>query len=174
MALKKTLNKQSDIETESMKFYSNLYSNHDQIITQDIKEFLGPSTETLPKLSNHQSESMNGHITVEEMTKYLKKSRNNVSPGSSGFTGDFLKFFWRDIKLFVVRSANYSFDIGSLSIQQRLGIITLLPKGLKDKCFVANWRPLTLLNTFYKILSGCITERIKPVLETIIHPDQKG
>ena len=117
---------------------------------------------------------MSGHITIEEMTKYLKKSRNNVSPGSSGFTADFFKFFWRNIKQFVVRSANYSFDIGSLSIQQRLGIITLLPKGLKDKRYLANWRPLTLLNTFYKLISGVITERIKPVLDTIIHPDQKG
>ena len=97
-----------------------------------------------------------------------------MSPGSSGFTGDFYKFFWRNIKHFVVRSANYSFDIGSLSIQQRLGIITLLPKGLKDKRYLANWRPLTLLNTFYKLVSGVITERIKPVLDTIIHPDQKG
>ena len=94
---------------------------------------------------------MSGHITIEEMTKYLKKSRNNVSPGSSGFTADFFKFFWRNIKQFVVRSANYSFDIGSLSIQQRLGIITLLPKGLKDKRYLANWRPLTLLNTFLQV-----------------------
>ena len=57
-----------------MKFYSKLFSNHDQIITQDIEQFLGPSAETLPKLSNDQSESMNGHITVEDMTKYLKKN----------------------------------------------------------------------------------------------------
>ena len=97
-----------------------------------------------------------------------------MSPGSSGFTGNFYKFFWRNIKHFVVRSANYSFDIGSLSIQQKLGIITLLPKGLKDKRYLANWRPLNLLNTFYKLVSGVITERIKPVLDTIIHPDQKG
>ena len=71
---------------------------------------------------------MSGHITLEEMTRYLKKTKNNVSPGCSGLTGDFYTFFGADIKHFVVRSVNYSFDIGSLSIQQRLGIITLLPK----------------------------------------------
>ena len=170
----KTLNKQVEIETNAQKFYANLYSNHDHIITQNVEDFLGPSAQSLPKLSNQQSESMSGHISIDEMTKYLKKTKNNVSPGSSGFTGDFYKFFWLDIKHFVVRSANYSFDIGSLSIQQRLGIVTLLPKGLKDKRYLANWRPLTLLNSFYKLVSGCITERIKPALDTIIHPDQKG
>ena len=162
----KTLNKQVEIKTNAQNCYAKLFSNHVLIITQNAQ--------TLPKLSNQQSESMSGHISVDEMTKYLKKSKNNVSPGSSGFTGDFYKFFWLDIKHFVVRSANYSFDIGSLSIQQRLGIVTLLPKGMKDKRYLANWRPLTLLNSFYKLVSGCITERIKPALDTIIHPDQKG
>ena len=50
----------------------------------------------------------------------------------------------------------------------------MLPKGNKDKRFLANWCPLTLLNSFYKLVSGCVTERIKPVLDNIIHPDQKG
>ena len=61
-----------------------------------------------------------------------------------------------------------------LSVTQRLGIITLIPKGEKDKTFLKNWRPLTLLNSLYKLVSGCIAERIKPHLETIIHGDQKG
>ena len=61
-----------------------------------------------------------------------------------------------------------------LSITQRLGIITLIPKGEKDKSYLKNWRPLTLLNSLYKMTSGCIAERIKPHLAKIIHEDQKG
>ena len=61
------------------------------------------------------------------MSKFLKKTSNNKSPGCSGFSGDFYKFFWRDLKHFVVRSVNYSFDIGSLSIQQRLTSLELTP-----------------------------------------------
>ena len=61
-----------------------------------------------------------------------------------------------------------------LSVTQRLGIITLIPKGEKDKTFLKNWRPLTLLNSLYKLVSGCIAERIKPHLDTIIHGDQNG
>jgi hypothetical protein len=146
----------------------------DSISIESVTEYLGPTADTFPKLTNQESESVEGKLTVEEMSSFLKKTRNNVSPGSSGFTGDFYKFFWIDIKHFVVRSANFSFEIGSLSIQQRLGIITLLPKGSKDKRFLKNWRPLTLLNTFFKLISGCISERVKPFLNKIIHPDQKG
>ena len=117
---------------------------------------------------------MEGLITMEELTKYLKKCRNNVSPGSTGFTGEFFKYFWRDLKFFALNSINYSYEKGSLSVTQRVGIITLIPKGDKDKHFLKNWRPLTLLNTLYKLTSGCIAERIKPCLDSIIHNDQKG
>ena len=61
-----------------------------------------------------------------------------------------------------------------LSVTQRLGIITLIPKGDKDKSFLKNWRPLTLLNSIYKLVSGCIADRIKPHLDILIHGDQKG
>ena len=52
--------------------------------------------------------------------------------------------------------------------------ISIISKGEKDKRRLSNWRPLTLLNTLYKLISGCIAGRIKPVLKNIIHPDQKG
>ena len=61
-----------------------------------------------------------------------------------------------------------------LSVTQCLGIITLIPKGSKDKTLLKNWRPLTLLNSLYELASGCIAERIKPHLDSIIHRDQKG
>ena len=76
--------------------------------------------------------------------------------------------------LFILKSVNYSYEKGQLSISQRLGIITLIPKGDKDKTFLKNWRPLTLLNSLYKLVSGCIAERIKPCLSSIIHSNQKG
>ena len=33
---------------------------------------------------------------------------------------------------------------------------------------------IQLTNVLYKLVSGCIAERIKPHLDTIIHGDQKG
>ena len=36
------------------------------------------------------------------------------------------------------------------------------------------WRPITLLNTVYKIASSCIAARLKTVLPKLIGDDQKG
>ena len=38
--------------------------------------------------------------------------------------------------------------------------------------FVKNWRPISLLNTDYKLASKVITERLKRVMQSIVHKDQ--
>jgi hypothetical protein len=42
----------------------------------------------------------------------------------------------------------------------------------KPRFFLKNWRPISLLNTAYKIGSGVIASRLKRVLEKLIDLDQ--
>ena len=172
----KKITEQRSIENEIYTFYKKLYENRDmEMNNNSIEQFLEESNVVdLPKVTESQKMAMEGNISLIELSNYLKKSKNNVSPGSSGYTNEFYKFFWRDIKQFVIKAVNYAFEKGRLAASQKLGIITIIPKGEKDKRFLNNWRPITLLNTLYKLVSGCIAERMKPVLDRIIHPDQKG
>ena len=61
-----------------------------------------------------------------------------------------------------------------MSITQQQGVITILPKPNKPREYLKNWRPISLLNVSYKILSSCIASRSKSVLHHLIHEDQKG
>ena len=79
-----------------------------------------------------------------------------------------------DIGNFIVHSINYRYSIKEMSCVQRLGVITCIPKSNKPKQYLKNWRPLTLLNCVYKMASACIANRIKQVLDNIIHKDQTG
>ncbi len=40
-----------------------------------------------------------------------------------------------------------------MSVEQRQGIITLIPTKVKHRLCLINWQPITLLNTDYKILT---------------------
>ena len=140
----------------------------------NIENFLGDTKDNIPKLNQEQKMSMEGLITEQEILNYLKQLRNNKSPGSSGFTGEFYKFFWSNFKNRLVKSINFSFEAGSLPKSQKIGVLTLIPKGKKEKVYLKNWRPLTMLCTYYKIVSGCITERMKPNLDIIISDNQKA
>ena len=61
-----------------------------------------------------------------------------------------------------------------LSITQRRGLITLIPKKNKPTNLLKNWRPITLLNCGYKIATKSIASRIRKVLAKIINNDQTG
>ena len=54
------------------------------------------------------------------------------------------------------------------------GLITLLEKKGKDRTQIENWRPITLLNFDYKLLSKYLTLRLKKVIPSIVHSDQNG
>ena len=159
------------IKQENKNFYENLYSSKEHEITKVDLDDIIPNG---PKLSEEDRNKIEGELTEGEVLKALKHMQNDKSPGSSGYTSEFYKFFWRDIGSFVVRSLNYGFRSGQLSVTQRQGIITCIPKEGKDKRFLQNWRPITLLNTSYKLASACISFRIKSVLPQIIHGDQTG
>ena len=57
--------------------------------------------------------------------------KNNKSPGFDGITTEFYKKFWNDVKLYLIKSLNYSLQIGNLTDFQKQGVITLIPKSGK-------------------------------------------
>jgi hypothetical protein len=61
-----------------------------------------------------------------------------------------------------------------MSISQRQSIITLLPKPEKDTKILKNWRPISLLNIDFKLMTKCLAFRLKKVLPNIIHSDETG
>ena len=74
----------------------------------------------------------------------------------------------------LLRAINGCFSKGRLSESLKRGIITCSPKGNKDKLYLKNWRPISLLKTSYKLTSACIAERLKQNLPYIINEDQTG
>ena len=104
----------------------------------------------------------------------MKNTRNNVAPGASGFTESFYNVFWKLLSSLVTKAINKSIEWEYLSVMHKLGIVTIIHKVDKDPRMLSNWRPLTLLNTFYKLISSVLAERLKPVLERIMCSEQKA
>ena len=73
-----------------------------------------------------------------------------------------------------MESLNAAYEVGKLSISQRRGVITLIPKVDSDLLDLQNWRPITLLNTDYKIASKALARRIETILPKLVHLDQTG
>ena len=82
-------------------------------------------------LNETQKRSCEGTITESEILKSLKSFKNGKSPGTDGRTAELYKYFWCDIKLYFLASINYALGQKQLSVEQRRGIISLLPKKIK-------------------------------------------
>ena len=95
-------------------------------------------------------------LKKKDYTVALKKLANDKSPSSDGLTSNFYKFFWSDISDLLIDSYNYTFHFKELTQEQKIAIINLIPKKNKDLRFLKNWRPVSLLNTDYKILTKAL------------------
>jgi len=124
------------------------------------------------QLAEEMASTCEGELTLAECTKALSMMQNNKSPGSDRLTTEFYRAFWDTISTYVVNSLTYAFNTGNLSISQRQGIISLIPKKKKDTLYLKNWRPVTLLNVDYKIATKTIA--IEKVLPHLINRTQTG
>ena len=146
-----------DLLSECMTFYKNLYTSKksDSLQSTLFSELSSAS------LTNEEQSLCEGRLTQTECLEALKKMESDKMPGIDGLPAEFYKVFWKNISSFLISALNYAFDSGCLSVTQRRGVIKLIPKKDAELYFIKNWRPITLLNTDYKIAAKSIANRIK-------------
>ena len=158
------------IMNEQVDFYSKLFQSEgwDENSAHELTRYI------VNKLDNNEKETLDEDINLDEISKVIKILKPNISPGEDGIISEFYQLFWQDIKneFFEVIEFFFKFEY-TLSASQSKGVLILLHKEGKRED-IKNWRPLTLLNCDYKIISKLLAERLKNVLTKLIHPDQKG
>ena len=115
-----------------------------------------------------------GKLRVKECFHCLQSFENCKSPGEDGLTAEFYKTFWNSVGHLLVDSLNYSYDHGELSNTQKQAIIKLIERKGKDKRYIGNWRPISLINVDAKIGSKVIATRLQKVIPEIIHFNQNA
>ena len=160
-------NSQQDLENILVCFYQTLFTRDslDMQIQTDIINALDFS------LSDYECQMCEGLFTLDELLAALKGLQTGKTPGSDGLSTEFYLCFWEDIGDLLLSVLNESFHAGSLAESQYEGLLWLVHKK-DDRRLPKNWRPISLLNTDYKLASKFITERLKKVMSSIVHQDQ--
>ena len=155
-------------------FYANLFKDRNCFarypqIEKDIEIFLNNN-----KKNTVKNVKLGQDLKIYEISQALKSMKNNKTPGIDGIPTDFLKVFWFYLKHFIQRSLNCCFRKGKLSYSMHQAIIICLPKDTKDRRFLKNWRPISLLCVTYKLASTVIANRMKPYIDKIVSKSQTG
>ena len=157
---------------QAENYYRNPYTS-DLTFSETAYDTFTDNVET-PKLSEDVQETLEGPLTYEECKKISETFQNNKAPGEDGFTAQFYTYLLELLGNDLIASFNEAHEKGELSISQRRGIITLVPKVDRSLLDLSNWRPITLLNVDLKIASKAIAKRIEPTLPNLIHSKQTG
>ncbi|XP_020680279.1 uncharacterized protein LOC110097948 [Dendrobium catenatum] len=134
------------------------------------------STWTAPihlKLPSNLIPQLVSPITVEEIKNVVFSSPKCSTPGPDGYTFEFYKSTWNTIGKQLCKAVLTFFSTGSMPKHAKATAIALIPKRPHAQD-IADYRPISPCNNFYKIIAKILANRMKEVMPSIIHPSQSG
>ena len=166
----KLVHSAEDILNECKEFYKDLYQSN-KPSKEDIQQYLADIEKV--ELNEEEKQACDVMITGKECKEALINMKKGKSPGIDGLPVEFYLTFWEILEAHLIRVYNEAFTEQELSYSQNLAVLTLLHKK-GDKTNLQNYRPVSLLNSDYKILAAVLSRRLHKVLNRIISPDQTG
>ena len=124
-------------------------------------------------LSTASKKKMEGKITSGEVGRAIRRLAKGKSCGPDGVPAEYFHALESMLADDLAAYYNELYEHGELTSNMLMGEIILLYKK-KDPRDIRNYRPITLLNVEYKILTKILVERLKQVIEEIISPEQTG
>ena len=157
---------QNKIQNELLFFFETLFKNKPANTSEDCESFL--SEASVPKLNYEDAIICVANLNELELLKALKSMQNKKSPGNDGLTKEFYEMFWNEIKNPFMNSIMEAREKNKSSTSQRQAVIKLIEKKERDKRFIKNWRPISLLNVHYKFIAKALATRLKETLPKLI------
>ena len=126
----------------------------------------------IPLLSSDNQKVCDTSLTLMELYDALNGMPASKTPGNDGLTKEFYIAFFDKLGPWLLKCLNFAFEKGVLTASQSQAVITLVEKNGRDKRYIKNWRPISLLNVDAKIISKVMAHRLEKVIGTLISSDQ--
>ncbi|GJW13202.1 RNA-directed DNA polymerase, eukaryota [Tanacetum coccineum] len=124
-------------------------------------------------LTSTQQANLEIEVTNEEVKRAVWDCGVDKSPGPDGFTFGFYRRFWMLIESDVVNAVKFFFQNGFLPKGSNSSFIALIPKT-PGANLVKDFRPISLIGSFYKIIAKILANRLVFVLGDIVNEVQSA
>ena len=114
---------------------------------------------------------MNTPITDKEISKGLWALKPFKILGPNSLHAGFFQHFWLIVSDFVREEVKRVFSLGVIPVYMNQILITLILKCRSPES-LSNYRPISLCNTTYKIVTKIIVNWIRPFLSELVSPLQ--
>ncbi|XP_026456295.1 uncharacterized protein LOC113357182 [Papaver somniferum] len=130
--------------------------------------------DVVPQVITYEDNSLlDGLLDENEIKSAIFDLNQDSAPGPDGFTGIFYRAAWDTIKKDLVESIHYCWKNNIIPIGMNSNFLVLIPKIKGAKC-AKNFRPISLSNFCFKIITKIITMRLTTMLHKVISPQQSA
>ena len=148
-----------------MEFFIGLFTSSSPSIPNNLDGLISPS------LSQDDIEMLTKIPTADEIKKVVFSMGSNKAPGPDEMLALFFKFYWNVMGGEVIEAVISFFNRRYMLKEINHLFIALIPKG-NNAASVNQFRPISLCNVLYKIISKLLTNRLKQVLNKLTSPWQ--
>ncbi|XP_004289445.1 PREDICTED: putative ribonuclease H protein At1g65750-like [Fragaria vesca subsp. vesca] len=149
----------------AVDFFSKFFSENDYVDSRVV------SLWTFPRIEQHNLFACSVPISMLEVKNALFGIGGLKAPGVDGFPAIFYQHHWKDYASKIFNVVNTAFSSCSVPPDLNQTIISLIPK-FEGPQHMVNFRPISLCNTIYKVISKIIVARIRPFMQQLIIPNQ--
>jgi hypothetical protein len=145
--------------------FKNLFTSSNPMLPAEFRNLFDCS------ISDSDNQFLCAMPTDSEIYDFLLSLERTKAPKPDGFTALFYVKYWNHIKGTVLNAVGDFFMHNILLREQNHTFIALIPKKLGASS-VHQFRPISLCNFIYKIISKLLANRLKPLLDKVISPFQ--
>ena len=117
---------------------------------------------------------LNNYISEQEVREAIRDLNTDKSPGDDGITAEFYITFKLAIVPILTEVFNNIWLNDEMPSSMKNGIIQLIYKKKGTATNFKYWRPITLLNLDYKILTKILANRLKLCIVYLLNYNQSS
>ncbi|XP_061352790.1 uncharacterized protein LOC133297639 [Gastrolobium bilobum] len=124
-----------------------------------------------PNIRDDQVVNLGLDLSFEEVKRAFFQMSPLKAPGADGFLAMFYQKNWEMLKAQIFNCMQHYLKNPSQIGEINHTLIVLIPK-IDRPCLMKQFWPIALCNTIYKGFSKILANRVKPILEELISPNQ--
>ncbi|KAL2937830.1 hypothetical protein RDABS01_021279 [Bienertia sinuspersici] len=124
-------------------------------------------------ITENMNRSLTRPFTKDEIHEALRQMHPSKAPGPDGMHAIFYQRFWHIVGDAVVRFIEEILHQGHVPEHTNRTNIALVPK-IKNPMNASDFRPISLCNVLYKLVSKCVVLRLKNILPQVVTENQSA
>lgn len=162
------LDRKEDIESHVCEFYTSLFASENNCSDNGLIEQV-----ISPAVSLEDNIMLTNPPSLEEVKNAVFSMNVNGAPGPDGFGAFFYQRFWDVVGHDVFAAVLQFFQQGWILPNFNSNVVVLIPKT-PEAVSIDQYRPISLANFKFKIITKVLADRLVVVAPKIISENQRG